>query len=277
MHEPATVFDRLNAEIASFVNGPGNLRLKPGTGHYSPLFRGRLFGKELSSDVEAELNERSAAVLWLGTNPNMPQSLGHIMQHDAGPGDYPLFERHCLSGLYSSSRWNEAGPTPDWNPIQNPTGGWRVYRDALAQVYPVDAVAMANFLPWGSATAEELVGQIGLIDRALLGRLLEFADHLNVQAVSVLRPKLIVVPFSLGRSRAMDKVRRSGLAMADTWCTSHTVPGLKQAFTFFTGECRRGPMTVRTLHLRHPSSLHFSRDDRARILDSLVAVLADAV
>jgi hypothetical protein len=267
-----------NRRIRDFVTRAANARLRPGTGYYSTPFRGSLFGEKDSAAVANRLAPDGIDALWLGTNPGVSRSLEYILQPPRGRGDFPTFERQAESGLFGSWLWggDDEGPAPDWNPIERPKGNWRVYRDALARVARLDRVAMANFLPWGSRSADALIGRIGLMNRPLLDRMLEFADDLNAEITGALAPKLVVVPFSLGRNPVIDSVRPLGLSIARAAeARRHSVAVHRGTFTFHTGICASGRHTVRTAFLPHAASLRLRSDDRRRIIDRLAQVLGE--
>lgn len=272
----ANIFDVVNERISAFVREPSNQRLLPGTGSYSALFRGSLFGLAESAAVAERLTTRGVDVLWLGTNPCVPQSLEYIINPPKGRGDFPDFERQMESGLFSSRRWNGHGqPSPDWSPIERPTHKWEVYRNVLVAVGArLDHVAMANFIPWGSQNIRDLVKELGAANRPLLERALAFADDVNAEFVQALAPKLVVVPFSLGKEPKLDAVRPGTLTLARaTDRQNHTVP-LRRKFNFHTGSCQRGSLTVRTVFLPHPDSLRLSREEKPRVVEEVVKVLA---
>lgn len=266
----------LNDCIGEFVNRVENIRLRPGTGYYSALFRGSLFGLNHADDVARQLKTRKADVLWLGANPNVPDSLAHILRPPKDEGHYPDFELQRRSGLYASARWQAGVASPDWSPLENPTGGWTVYRDALAAVGSLDGVAMANILPWGSSRARDFLEVLAGLDRHLLSRCLEFADGLNCDAIKVLSPGLLLVPFSFGRNPGLDRHWQSGVALAAAQDTrEHTVPRTSATFKFYTGWCRRGRHDLRTIYLRHPSSLRLAAGDKRRVIETVARVILD--
>lgn len=273
---PIDIAGVANRRIRDFVTRPANARLRPATGYYSTPFRGSLFGETDSAAVAKRLTPDGIDVLWLGTNPGVSRSLDYVLYPPRGRGDFPTFERQAKSGLFGSWLWCEGDdePAPDWNPIERPKGNWRVYRDALARVATLDRVAMANFLPWGSRSAEALIRQIGSMNRPLLERMLEFAEDLNAEIVGALSPKLVVVPFSLGRSPVIDSVRPLSLSMARTAeARRHSVAVHRGTFTFHTGICSAGRHAVRTAFLPHAASLRLRNDDRRRIIDRLARIL----
>lgn len=273
---PSNIVRTANRRIWDFVHLNANRRnLLPGTGCYSTPFRGSLFGEAASDAVAKHLPRLGVDVLWLGTNPCVPRSLEHIVHPPRGRGDFPTFEHQMESGLFGSWLWDDRGNrSPDWNPIERPLGNWHVYRDMLSKMARMDRVAMSNFLPWGSKNADALIETLGAANRPLLDRMFEFADELNAEIVQALAPKLLVVPFSLGRNSRFDGVRPLGLTLARAVDSREHVVGLSQGtFRFYTGHCRRGRLTVHTVFVRHPSSLRLGGDDKKRVVEGVVKVL----
>ena len=266
---------RVNRRIYDFVHRSANRKLLPGTGYYSTPFRGGLFGETESDAVTKQLSRSGVDVLWLGTNPCVARSLENIIHPPAGRGDFPTFEHQMESGLFGSCLWDSRGNcSPDWNPIERPAGNWHVYRDMLSKIARLERVAMSNFLPWGSKNADVMVKRLCATNRPLLDRMLEFADDLNAEIVEALAPKLLIVPFSLGRNSRFDLVRRLGPTLARALDSrEHTIALPHGAFTFYTGHCRRGRLTVRTVFLRHPSSLRLGGDEKRRVVNGVARVL----
>ena len=180
----------------------------------------------------------------------------------------PTFEQQMESGLFGSWLWDDRGNrSPDWNPIERPLGNWHVYRDMLSKIARIDRVAMSNFLPWGSENADALIEGLCAAHRPLL-------DHVRVRRVQAFAPKLLVVPFSLDRNSRFDGVRPLGLGLARAVDSREHMVALSQgAFRFYTGHCRRGRLTVRTVFVHHPSSLRPSGDDKRRVVEGVVRAL----
>jgi hypothetical protein len=144
----------------------------------------------------------------------------------------------------------------------------------LSRIARIERVTMSNFLPWGSKNADALVERLGVVNRPLLDRMFEFADDLNAEIVQAFAPKLLVVPFSLGRNSRFDAVRPLGLTLARAVDSREHMVALPQgAFRFYTGLCRRGRLTVRTVFVRHPSSLRLGGDDKRRVVEGVATVL----
>jgi hypothetical protein len=119
---------------------------------------------------------------------------------------------------------------------------------------------MANIIPWGSKTTEAFFKGLGGANRPLLARALEFADDLNSEIVEILRPRLVVVPLSLARSRSLDAVRETGLSLLQAeGIERHSVKLPERSFSCYTGSCRRGKLTVRTLFF---AIQHLTADSR---------------
>ncbi len=276
------IVDEANRRILAFVQQQANRQLIPGTGYYCTPFRGGLFGHQRSAAVAQDLNAgRAADVLWLGTNPCVPDSLEYITKPPSDQGHFITFKQQIESGFFGAWIWDRNGqPSPDWNPIDNPTPPWRLYHKVLATITgdsKLQSVAMANFIPWGSANGRDLVTRLGSEHPELLIRMMKFADDVNIQIVKALRPKLIVVPVSLRDvikrvgSYSQD-IRRIGLQMYVDREHRIQLPG--QDFKFSTGHWQRSCLNVPTAYLRHPSSLRLRTEYGARVEGELSRVLA---
>ncbi len=123
-----------NQCIWDFVHQQKNRRLRAGTGWYSTPFRGGLFGKIKSGEVARLLERQRVDVLWLGATPGVQSSLRNILRPPSTFGDLPSFKAQLESGFFGSRRWSGSHSEPDWNPIDAPKGGWRVYQSLLAEV-----------------------------------------------------------------------------------------------------------------------------------------------
>jgi hypothetical protein len=266
-----------NQRIWDFVHQRANLSLLPGTGYYSAPFRGRLFGEDTSAAVAKQLQTRRVDVLWLGANPCVPGSLSHILRPPRGRGDLPGFEMQMKSGLFGSCRWDSSGNcSGDFNPIETPERNWRVYQRLIARIARPKWVAMANVIPWGSKSTEDLIGRLGETNSPLLKRILEFADDLNIEIVKALSPRLMVVPLSLARSRRLCAVRPWGLALSQAIDSkSHTMVLPEGNFMFYTAYCPRGNLDVRAVFLRHPASLRLSGESKKRVVAGVARALDD--
>lgn len=125
-------------------------------------------------------------------------------------------------------------------------------------------------------SADDLIDRLGATNLPLLGRVLEFADELNIDIVRALAPRLMVVPLSLARSRRLDAVRPSGLSLRQVMDSrSHTVGLPEGKFRFYTGHCRRANLSVRAVFLRHPASLRLSSDSKKRVVSGVARAIDD--
>jgi hypothetical protein len=265
-----------NRRIWDFVHLPENLCLRPGTGYYSTPFRGGLFGEVKAEAVARQLSAHDVDVLWLGANPCMPRSLENILSPPADEGDFPSFESQIASGFFGSSRWGPTGePQRDFNPLERPTGGWGVYRDLFDRLGRLNCVAMANFIPWGSQDMAGLITNLREANRSLLDRMLQFADDLNAEIIATLAPRLVLVPFSLARN---SQLVSSGVGLSLKLALDarrHAVSLPEGSFEFYTATCRRRNLIVRTVFVRHPSSLRLSVDSKKRLVDEVAGVLGE--
>lgn len=252
------------------VDGPvryvqqGNRRLREqygeppaqtGPGRYSSPFRGSLFGHSKSEDVARELQTRRVDVLWLGSNPGVRESLQQIVNPTSGNADLPELERQSASGLFSARRWISSIASEGWNQVERPRGGCKVYRDVFMSMFgTLSAVAMANFIPWGSQDMKTSVVQLGEMGAALLTRAVECADAINVDIVRALRPRLLVVPFSLGKNGRFGRTYPAGVTIAQASdVRRQAIAGVE----FVTGMCQRAEMQVPTIYEPHPSWFRF--------------------
>jgi hypothetical protein len=199
------VFDESYSRIDDFISRKENSRLIAGTGRYSTLFRGSLFGVTETNKVVSELKHKRSRVLWLGSNPNVPESL-ELIKSNSSTSHYNKFLDQKNSGHFSevSSNKKTGKLEPGWDPINKPNHQWKFYTDILDSLYGPGQVLMANFIPWGSSNFKQFLKEIKNIDRELLFRLLEFARELNLLLIEHLKPELIVVPKSICRSPIND-------------------------------------------------------------------------
>jgi hypothetical protein len=267
------IFETFNRRIYTFVNQPENQRLIPATGSYSTPFRGTLRGETEGARATSQLATGGVGVLWLGANPNVPESLEKVLDPDSrNPSHFPSFERQMQSGRVGAQQWDEEGvPRVGWDPIGAPVRGWALYADVVKGIAGDGGVAMANFLPWGSALARDFWTPMKASHPELLARVLRFANDLNLEITQALRPKLIVVPKSLGGSREL----------ADTWIASsraidarlHELPLTKRRFKFTTAQIDGRGATWPVAYVPHPASLQYNGEDRAKIREGLSTAL----
>jgi hypothetical protein len=266
-----------NLRIWEFVHLRANRNLRAGAGFYSTPFRGGLFGEMKAAEVAKQLSGRAVDVLWLGTNPCVQRSLDNIINRPSSDGDFPGFEKQIDSRFFGSCKWEPNGsPKRDFNPIERPTGNWEVYRDVLARIARLDRVAMANFFPWGSQNSKALVQKLAAANRPLLERIFEFGDDLNAEIIQALAPRLVVVPFGLGRNRRFDVVRPMDLTLARAKdAEKHTVNLSGRTFKFYTARCQRGRLDVPTVFLPHAASLRLSTKEKKRVVSEVAQTLRD--
>lgn len=180
------------------------------------------------------------------------------------------------SGMYSEQVWDDQGrPSVGWDPINwPPHRGWQLYRDAFCQITENSRVAMANFIPWGSAEVCEFLVPLELLeDGALLERILRFSDCLNEEITRALKPKLIVVPLSLSEDMIINRVHTIRIARrVAANLRPHVVDLRRRRFNFYTGRSAIGSFSTQVLYLPHPSSLRFFNNQDA---DSIVNAISE--
>lgn len=272
-----TLFDGFNQRIQSFVSEAPNRRLLLGTGSYSTPFRGTLFGCVDAAGVAKHLASEPVDILWLGANPNVDRSVKKILANDTSDvSEFETFQRQARSGRYAEQVWDKAGvPSVGWDPIGKPVGSWGVYADLLGKVGRADRIAMANVIPWGSSVAKDFWKPLGAVDAPLLERLLRFCDDLNAEITVALRPRLIIVPRSLGESV---ETRRMGIAAGRAkHVKTHAIKLSRTTFVLSVGKVQRGGQVWTVAYLPHPSALRLEKDDRgivvARAREVLVAAM----
>lgn len=272
-------FQSLDRQIFDFVEAPENRRLRAGTGSYSTHFRGMLFGQKASVAVAAKIQAQRVDVLWLGANPSVPTSLERILDPHADDAHFNTFLAQMKSGMFSQHAVEPNADFIPWNPIQNPTKNWVIYNRILSNpaVADIDAVAMANIFPWGSKEMVDLAAGIRGLDRSLWHRVTEFANHINIQIVEALRPKLLIVPRSVGGADrpASKELRGMGLVESDAKeliSGAVTIDGKQRKYS--TGICVRGRIEVPVAYLPHPASLKITTLGRAQIVERFTEVLS---
>lgn len=118
--------------------------------------------------------------------------------------------------------------------------------------------------------------KLGAANPDLLKRALEFADDLNADIISAVRPKLMLVPLSFGNEPRLDKVHAVGVAMTrSNDCRERNVTMDGETFRLFVATYRRGAMAVPVVYVRHPASLRITRDAGRRLVDGMSKVFAE--
>ena len=267
---------RLDEQIRDFVSQPGHERVLRATGSYSTPFRGTLFGTDDSTEVERRRSARPVRAVWLGSNPNCPQSL-HALLNDDAPSEFPYFVRQMESGRFSEQQWEpEGAPRPGWNPIVNPsTSGWTVVRDVFALAGDVDDVAMANIVPWGSADLPALVTQVSAASPSLAREMLAFSFELAKQMIVALQPNAIIVPLSIARLPLPDATLCNPFSMSAKVDLNQVVLSSgRSSVGYWWREGDAELPCPRIVYFRHPSSLRLSAPLRTQLIESLGALVA---
>ena len=245
-----SIFDESYDLIEEFVSRPENSRLKAGTGRYSTLFRGTLFGTTQTSVVEKDLKKESVKVLWLGSNPNVPESL-ELITNGSGTGHFQEFLTQKQTGHFSEVVQNSKSGNvePGWDPINYPNHQWRFYTDIFDQLFGRERVLMANYVPWGSKDFSQLIKKVSAMDKTLLQRMLDFSTTLNKRLIEYIKPEIVVVPKSICRTQ----LKHSHLFPNTPESTRPYCIKAKVLFKFSVKEVVIGNQKIKVLISPHPS------------------------
>lgn len=212
--------EKLLDNLWCFVEERDNKRLKFAVNPSVVPFRGKPFGKKFAHEIDNELKKGTRAeILWFGSNPNAPDSLhrllwgkkpmawreeGHKTEKMGGNKKFKKQYKKLKNGGQKGRRATD----DKWDPLESPKGGWVHYQKALAGALGDDLtrVVMANAIPWGSHTTDELLEVLFEFDEDLLERMLKFSNQLVKDMIKALDPKLIIVPLSLARNKTLHEV-----------------------------------------------------------------------
>lgn len=264
------IFEESYNLIEEFVSRPANSRLKAGTGRYSSLFRGTLFGSSQTSEVDKALKKEPVKVLWLGSNPNVPESL-QLIVNGSGAGHYQQFIEQKQTGHFSEVFTNKSGVLgPGWDPINRPNYQWRFYTEIFDQLFGSGRVLMANYVPWGSRDFSQLIRGVSAVDEALLQRMLEFSTMLNLRVIECIRPEIIVAPKSICQNQLIC----SHLCACTPECTMSYRVEARVPFAFSVKNVMIGSQNIKVLISPHPSyTSRVGREHRDRVQGELTKAL----
>ncbi|MET3460217.1 hypothetical protein [Variovorax atrisoli] len=235
---------------ALFAGRPENIQLLPGTLSYSTPFRGTAFGCSTLDEVAAALEMRRLDVLILGSNPNA----GEL----AAGSPYGTLEEQLRSGYFGEAYFNaDRTPSAGWTPQSDSKPGWRsLFRAIQKAGFSSDAVAMVNYLPWGSSKLAELVRAL---DSALLKRAIEFADEQLSRLLTLFRPKVVIVVRSLTETKGFHSPLLSGWRQVSSPASINvatTAGNFKRFHLLVSGLRSTTPQLL--LHMPHPGYLQIS-------------------
>lgn len=265
------IFDESYDLIEEFVSRPENSRLKAGTGRYSTLFRGTLFGSTQTAVVETSLKKEPVKVLWLGSNPNVPESLQQIINGNS-TGHFQKFLAQKQTGHFSEVVQNNKSGTlaPGWDPINNPNHQWRFYTDIFDQLFGHGRILMANYVPWGSKDFSQLIKKVSDLDKDLLQRMLDFSTTLNKKLIEYIKPEIVVAPKSICRTQ----LKHSHLCAKNPERTKSYRIETKVPFKFSVKEVVIGDRRVKVLISPHPSyTSRVGKEHRERVQSELAKAL----
>ncbi|OAK65924.1 hypothetical protein A3K87_09075 [Variovorax paradoxus] len=259
----------LVAAPALFAGRPENAQLLPGTLSYSTPFRGTAFGCSTLDEVAAALDTRSLDVLILGSNPNA----GELT---AG-SPYGTLEEQLRSSYFGEAYFGaDRSPRPGWAPQSDSKPGWRSLFRAIEKAgLSSDAVAMVNYLPWGSSTLPDLVQAL---DSDLLQRAIEFGDRQLSRLLALFRPKVVIVVRSLTETKGFHSPLLAGWKESSGQSSINvaTMAGGTKRFHFFAGGLQAVPPRL-LLHMPHPGYLQISNAGAPAFEEVVARLMMDSL
>ncbi|MER2492514.1 hypothetical protein [Catenovulum sediminis] len=243
------IFDVVNAKIIEFVSKSENENLQRGTGSYSVPFRGSLFNTINTVKLLTELQHQRVDVMWLGSNPNVPESLQTILDPSA-PSHFAGFLEQQSNGNFSEAYADKDGDLqPCWNPINKPNYKWQFYSEILNKKFGEHTTLMANIVPWGSQNFNLFTSELRKLDAELLARALTFSCELNNLIVEYFKPKVILLPKSFITTAPKNWYLHSSKL---THIQHYVIKG-KVAFKFSVGLADVGETKIKVVTAPHPS------------------------
>jgi hypothetical protein len=247
----------LDDHILRFARLPENGALLQQTRSFCTPFRDRLFDQFTLEAVQAELNRRSVSALVLAANPGVKNFLDP---------KFRSLEDHIASGRYGEVYWNTAGvPGPGWHPSREWRWKAQHYELLRRAGAPADAIAFANYIPWGSGNLKALTGELG---KDLMGRVLQFSDESLSRTLGLFRPRLVIAVSSISNAVSTGAVAESRkTARRETL----SYPNLRRAFAYDVGTLHMDGVRTHILHVDHPVAWVMDNETRGAIIDALAA------
>ena len=264
------IFEEINNSISDFVENQENKALKRGTGSYSIPFRGSIFGETETAKVLSKLNAESVDVIWLGSNPNVPESLDAILS-PSSPSHYEGFVQQAMNDNFSEAYKNSDGANvPLWDPINKPNNKWQFYSEIFNKRFGEHKTLMANIVLWGSKDFKSFTSQLAKYDKALLERAIQFSYELNNQIIEYFKPKVVLVPKSSNSPSSKNWLLHSSNL---TDIQHHEVRG-KVTFKFSVGSLQKGDFKTTVISAPHPSyTPRIGREFRESAQNAIFTVL----
>ena len=246
----------LDRSILEFAQVPGNAALIPKTRSFCTPFRGKLFGQSALANVQAEISRCSAAVLVMGANPGTPNE---------GDTKFRSLNDHIATGLYGEVYWDSIGNVrPGWEPTTHWQWNQQIYDPLRAARVPLELVAFANYVPWGSP--RKVSGLAAALDAALLRRVVHLADDIFVRALKILRPQLVIVPASISDGLPCGVIAHNRLAAEQGRLPYRTADGSAGNINYRLGQLQIDGLSTWLLHVRHATSFHFLSTEGREVL-----------
>lgn len=203
----------------------------------------------------------------------MPKGLAGISSSDAKCERLKAFERQIKSGyvghLYESDSSQISSP---WDPISNPRAAWHVYSGAIRDSLGADSAVFMNYFLWGSCELKEFRKK----EPDIFRRSVLFSDKIFSEVLSAVRPKVIIVPFSLVR-----EAKRSTFSGA---VLMSLLEGKQEEYEYldrgrqFKWFSRAGPEAYGTplvIGLPHPASIRLSKTGREEVGKKISLIISN--
>ena len=259
----------INASIWEFANRPENRSLVAKTRSYCTPFRGPLFGEVMQDAVAAALMQRRVDVLILGANPNDVADTGN----HTPSARYRSLREQMQTGFYSEAQWDHQGqPVPGWSPFTDSKLGWKFLLQTILRAgCSFEAVTMANYLPWGSKDIQQFSVAI---EPELLQRIVGFADRLLIRIVQLLRPRVVIAPFSVTAGKYLGgSMLVEHRALATHKKVIYRRKSGSMTFNVHYGTFMAGDTETMLVHLQHPSSIRGTLETLEVVADQLALIL----
>ena len=251
----------IDRRVLEFTQEPANALLRPLTRSFCTPFRGTLFGRSTLVDVQSELSRRPVAALVLGTNPSIA---------NANDSKFRSMQEHIAGGLYGETYWNSDGtPRAGWQSSQSWRWERQQYEPLRAAGVPLDEVAFANYVPWGSP--ENAKNLVKAMEPALLRRVIGLADEIFLRMLKLLRPRIVVAQASISNNLPHGTVARHRETARRGSVRYQTKRGDTRTFNYDVGPLSVDGMSIQVLHVPHPSSWKMSTPSRDLVVDQLTA------
>ncbi len=171
-------------------------------------------GTGKSNEAEKRLGESGVDVLWLGSNPNVSNSLAAVLAQKGDFTSYAEYIQQIETGYFSEINLDTLQPT--WDPV-NPDNKvswqWRYLGNLVCEKYDRNKILMANFVPWGSTDFNEFLKKVSEYDSELLRKVLVFCNDIHQLMIKNLKPNLVILPKSIAENLYLNRILDTQVSM----------------------------------------------------------------